>query len=133
MQITNKENVIEQIKVASELIASFCYELTKEFHNVKYFATNGNHDRLDKKEDALHDERYGDLINWAVDIMLANVDNFHYLSHRNLDNGIADINVLGRTYLACHGDFDPMSKQGVANLSFMLGVFPTAILRRKYE
>lgn len=129
LQITNKENVIEQIKIASELIASFCYELTNEFNSVKYFAINGNHDRLDKKEDALHDERYGDLINWAVDIMLANVDNFHYLNHRNLDNGIADINVLGRTYLACHGDFDPMSKQGVANLSFMLGVFPTAILR----
>lgn len=129
LQITNKENVIEQIKKVSELIGSFCYELTKHFEKVKYYSVVGNHCRLDKKEDALHDERYGDLINWAVELMLSHIDNFYYYKHRNLDNGIVDINVLGKTYIATHGDFDAMTKQGVANLSFMLGIIPYAMLR----
>ena len=34
LAITNRENVIEQIKIASELISSFCYELTKYFSHV---------------------------------------------------------------------------------------------------
>lgn len=129
LQITNKENVIEQIKLSTELIANFCYELSNNFTSVKYYAVNGNHCRLDKKEDALHDERYGDLVNWAIEMMLSNVKNFHYLKHRSLDSGIADINVLGKTYIACHGDFDAMSKQGVSNLSFMLSYIPYAILK----
>lgn len=29
LQVTNRENVIEQIKIATELISSFCYELSK--------------------------------------------------------------------------------------------------------
>lgn len=127
--ITNRENVMEQIKIASEYIASFCYELTKEFEVVKYYAVTGNHERIDKKEDAIHDERYGDIVNWAVELLLQHIDNFHYFKHRNLDTGIVDINVLGKTYIGCHGDFDAMSKQGVANLSFMLGFIPYAILR----
>ena len=127
--ISNRENVMEQIKLAAEYIATFCYELTKKFETVKYYAIVGNHERCDKKEDALHDERYGDIVNWAVEMILSHVENFHYLKHRNLDSGIVDINVLGKTYVGVHGDFDPMSKQGVANLSFMLGWIPYCVLK----
>ncbi len=127
--ITNRENVVEQIKIASEYIASFCYELTNTFESVKYYAVVGNHERMDKKEDALHDERYGDIVNWAVELLLSHVDNFGYFKECNLDSGIVDVNVLGKSYIGCHGDFDPMSKQGVANLSFMLNRIPYAVLR----
>lgn len=127
--ITNRENVIEQIKLAAEYIASFCYELTKHFENVKYYGITGNHERIDKKEDAIHDERYGDLVNWSVDMILNHIDNFHYFKHRNLDSSIVNINVLGKTYLGVHGDFDSATKQGVANLSFLVGFVPYAILR----
>lgn len=129
LAITNRENVVDQIKIAAEYIANFCYELTKYFENVKYYAVVGNHERWDKKEDALHDDRYGDLVNWAVNMILSHIDNFHYFNHRNLDSGIVDINVLGKTYLGVHGDFDSATKQGVANLSFLVGFVPYAILR----
>ena len=127
--ITNKENVVQQIKLATEYIANFCYELTKKFEKVKYYAITGNHERMDKKDDALHDERYGDIVNWAVSIALHHINNFYYFSHRNIDTGIVDINVLGKTYIGVHGDYDPMTKQGVANLSMFLGFVPYAILR----
>lgn len=127
--ITNKENVIEQIKLSTEIISSFCYELTKKFEVVQFFNVSGNHSRLDKKEDALHDERLDDLIGWAVSLCLSHIENFHYMNHRNIDIGIAEINVCGKTYIATHGDMDAMSRQGVANLSMLLGFIPYAILR----
>lgn len=127
--ITNKENVIDQIKISAEYISKFCYKLSKNFSQVKYYAVTGNHERLDKKEDSLHDERYGDLVNWCVSVLLSHINNFTYLNSRNVDTGIVDINVLGKTYIGIHGDMDSTSKAGIGNLSMMLGFIPYAILR----
>lgn len=127
--ITNKENVIEQIRSATELISSFCYELTKYFEIVNYYSVSGNHTRIDRKDDALHNERLDDTIAWAVSLSLNHIENFHYMKHRNLDIGLADMNVCGKTYIACHGDYDPMTKQGVSNLCMLLGFIPEGIFR----
>lgn len=127
--VTNRENVIEQIKISSEIISSFCYELTKIFEGVYFSNVSGNHSRIDRKEDALHDERLDDLIGWIVSLSLSHIENFYYMQHRNLDIGIADINVCGKSYIAVHGDMDAMSRQGVSNISMLLGFVPYAILR----
>lgn len=37
IQISNKENVIEQVKLAIEYISSFCYELTNHFEHVYFY------------------------------------------------------------------------------------------------
>lgn len=124
--ITNRENVIEQIKLASELIASFCHELSKHFNKVYITNVSGNHSRIDKKEDALHDERLDDLISWAVEALLNHIDNIVVL-HENIDTGIAVMNVRGKKYVNVHGDFDPFSRNGIANLVLMLGFAPYAI------
>lgn len=128
IQISNRENVIEQIKLAIELISSFCYELTKEFSQVYLYNVSGNHSRLDKKDDSIHDERFDDLIGWDIGRTLSHIENFHMVKHRNIDIGIADINIRGKSYIAVHGDFDGFSKSGVLNLSSMLGFFPYAVL-----
>lgn len=127
--ITNRENVIEQIRLATELISSFCYELTKHFEVVQFYNVSGNHTRIDRKDDSLHNERLDDTIGWAVSLSLNHIENFHYMKHRNLDIGLADLNVCGKTYIACHGDYDPMTKQGVSNLCMLLGFIPTGIFR----
>ena len=124
--ITNRENVIEQIKLASELIASFCHELSHHFNKVFISNVSGNHSRIDKKDDALHDERLDDLIGWAVEMLLHHVDNIVML-HRNLDIGISDLNIRGKNYIAVHGDYDSFNKSGVANLVLLLGFAPYAI------
>ena len=126
--ITNKENVIEQIKKSIEYISSFCYELTKEFQNVFFYNVSGNHSRIDKKEDALHDERLDDLIGWDIARTLKHIDNFHSMDHRKLDIGIADISIYGKSYIAVHGDADSMTRQGAANLSMLLGFFPYGVV-----
>ena len=129
IQITNKENVIEQIKIAIELITSFCHELTKHFSHVYFYNVSGNHSRLiESKDNALHKERLDDLIGWDVERSLSHIKNFHVMSHRHLDIGIADIVVRNKSYIAVHGDNDMFNKQGVLGLSSMLGFFPYAVL-----
>lgn len=127
--ITNKENVIEQVQKATELISSFCYELTKIFEVVQFYSVSGNHSRIDRKDDALHAERLDDTIAWAVSLSLNHIDNFHYMKDRNLDTGIVDINVCGKSYVCIHGDNDSMTKQGISNLVMMLGYIPEGIFR----
>lgn len=126
IQVSNRENVIEQIKIATELISSFCYELTKYFETVFMSNVSGNHSRMDRKDDAIHDERMDDIISWGVELSLKHIDNFHVLK-RNLDTGIADLSIRGKSYIAVHGDYDSFNKSGVSNLCMSLGFLPYAI------
>lgn len=129
VQITNKENVIDQIKVATEYLSSFCYSLTENFESVFFYNVSGNHSRIDKKEDSLHDERLDDIIGWAVNLSLSHISNFHYMKHRMIDSGIADLSVCGKFYIAVHGDMDSNTNQGISNLVLALGFIPEAILK----
>lgn len=126
IQVSNRENIIEQIKIATELISSFCYELTKYFETVFMSNVSGNHSRMDRKDDAIHDERMDDIISWGIELSLKHIDNFHVLK-RNLDTGIADLSIRGKSYIAVHGDYDSFSKSGVSNLCMSLGFLPYAI------
>lgn len=129
IQVSNKENVIEQVKIAIELIGAFCYELTKYFNHVYLSNVVGNHSRLiENKEDSIHDERLDDLIGWSVGKNLEHIENFHMLTHRKLDIGIADLCVRNKTYIVVHGDNDQFNKQGLLNLCSMIGFFPYACL-----
>ena len=124
--ITNQENVIQQIKFASELITAFIYELSHAFNRVIVTSVSGNHSRLDKKEDALKDERLDDLVIWYVDAALKNVNNVDIITN-NPDTTFAVMDIRGKKYINVHGDYDAFSKNGVASLSMMLGFFPYAI------
>ena len=126
IQVTNRENVIEQIKMASELISSFCYEVSKVFNKVFMSSVVGNHSRMDRKDDALHDERLDDIISWGVELSLKHIDNFYVLKS-NLDSGIAEMNIRNNIYVAVHGDYDKYSNAGVSNLCMHLGFIPYAI------
>ena len=53
IQVTNRENVIDQIKIAANLITDFCFELSNYFKKVTITNVSGNHSRIDKKEDAI--------------------------------------------------------------------------------
>lgn len=128
LRITNRENVISQIKRCSELVASFCYELTKIFSTVNLVSVDGNHSRIDKKEEAMGEERLDSLIPWAVSMALHEVENFKYIQDNNINNGIALINIRGKYYISVHGDYDSFNKAGVQNLITMIRVVPYGIL-----
>jgi predicted phosphodiesterase len=118
IQIANKENVIEQVKGASELIAEFLAELSKHFKTVTYVSVAGNHSRLDTKENSPLDERMDDLIGWYLSARLQNFDNVVIGGANNIDSTMYLLDIRGKAYLGVHGDFDG-SMTKIASLQAM--------------
>lgn len=105
--VTNKENVIEQVKGVSELIAEFIAELSKHFRSVTFVSVAGNHSRIDpNKDNALVSERLDDLVEWYLGARLQNFDNVVIGGGEKVDNTMYLIDVRGKTYCGVHGDFD---------------------------
>lgn len=109
--VTNKENVIDQIKGVSELIAEFLAELSKHFKTVTFASVAGNHSRITpNKDNALLDERLDDLVEWYLAARLQNFENILIGSaddsFTKIDSTMYLINVRGKTYCGVHGDFD---------------------------
>lgn len=125
--ITNRENVIEQIKLASTYISDFCYELTNRFSNVYFVSASGNHSRIDRKDEALHDERLDDLISFIIETALGHIKNFKVLKD-NYDTSLACFSVRGQLFYACHGDYDNFSKQGISDLVMFTKQFPYCVI-----
>lgn len=121
IQVTNKENVIEQIMGASELIAEFIAELSKHFRTVKFVSVSGNHSRVEpNKENALVEERLDDLIEWYVAARLQNFDNVEIGYGDKIDATMYLINVRGQNYCGVHGDFDGSASK-VQSIQTMIG------------
>lgn len=131
IQVSNRENVIEQIKIASEVITWFCVELAKHFGFVNIYECAGNHSRLiSNKDAAVHDERLDNLITWIIKQMTSHIDTIkvHDDDYIRIDSGISVFELYGKEYVAVHGDYDVLNKTGVGNLSMMLGKIPYAIM-----
>ena len=128
IQVSNKENVIEQVKLSAELITNFAVELSKYFKHIFIIGVAGNHSRLiSNKDKDIKDERLDSLITWIVEQMTGHIDNIVIL-HRNIDSGISDLLVREKTYINVHGDNDAMNSNAVGKLCMMLGFFPYAII-----
>ena len=105
--VTNKENVIEQIKGVSELIAEFLAELSKHFRQVTYVSVAGNHSRIDPDKDkTLISERLDDLVEWYLAARLQNFDNIIVGGGEKVDCTMYLIDIRNKTYCGVHGDFD---------------------------
>lgn len=119
--ITNRENVIEQIMLASELMLSFVKAFVDKGFIVTFTNICGNHSRMDKKEEAIKDERMDNLIGWFVSTHLANYTNFKYI--RSQDTTFAEV----QGFWFVHGDNDNFGKSGLSNLVLSKGYKPSAI------
>lgn len=129
--VTNKENVIEQIKGVSELIAEFLAELSKHFRQVIFVSVAGNHSRIDPNKDrALVSERLDDLIEWYLNARLQTFENIVIgtpditttaaANSVKIDNTMYLIDIRGKTYCGVHGDFDGSAGK-VQSLQTMVG------------
>lgn len=128
IEVTNKENIIDQMKLSIEYITSFCYELTKHFEKVFFAASSGNHTRLQAKDLAQHSERLDAFIAWDVCRTLEHLENFVPLLHRSIDDSIADLYIDGKNFLLIHGDYDTPTKQGYLRLANMVKRFPDYVI-----
>ena len=104
--VSNRENVIEQVVGASELISEFLAELSKHFRCVYFSSVAGNHSRLEEKDKASIHERMDDLIEWYLKARLQNFENIMFDHYRKIDDTMYLLDIRGKTYLGVHGDFD---------------------------
>lgn len=125
VQVANSENVIDQIKIVSELLTSFVFELSKMFNTVRVSSVSGNHSRLDRKEDAMKDERMDDIPIWYMKAKLSSLDNIEF--EIEYDNTFSTMNIRDKMYVHLHGDYDSFDKNGLSNLMLMLGWIPDVV------
>ena len=138
ISVTNKENVIEQIKGVSELIAQFLAELSKHFRQVVFVSVAGNHSRLNPNKDmSLVSERMDDLVEWYLGARLQSFENVvigtpgeivcEAANSVKVDDTMYLLDVRGKTYCGVHGDFDG-SPGKIQSLQTMAGKPVYAVL-----
>lgn len=125
-RLDNRENVVEQVMRASELLTTFVYELSKEFLHVYVTSVVGNHSRIGLKDEVLRNERLDLIIPWYMESALSANANVHFLTDE-YDTTIRTLTVRGHEYWLVHGDFDSFSKSGLSKLALMVGHIPYAV------
>lgn len=119
--VTNKENVIDQIKGVSELISEFLAVLSEHFTSVVFTSVSGNHSRLNPNKDMTrYDERLDDLVEWYLAARLSGISNIVIDSDGRIDPTMCLIDIRGKLYCGVHGDYDG-SEAKVRALQAMVG------------
>lgn len=127
IQVTNRENIIEQIITASELLAAFIIKLSPHFHDIYVCGVSGNHSRIAKKDDALKDERLDHLTLWYANAALSSYENVTVCLDE-LDSTVATFEFKGCLYVVVHGDYDAFNETAVQRLVLWLGYKPDVII-----
>ena len=128
VQLSNRENFIDQIKLIAESLTSLIFEISKHFKNVYVTGVSGNHSRLTpSKEESVKAERADDLVLWIISKMLSHVDNV-FVDTDVLDNTVTEITVRGKDYVLTHGDMGNPTDASIGKLITMLGHIPYAVL-----
>lgn len=127
ISVTNKENVIEQVKLACEYISDFVYELGKHFKTIELRGVSGNHSRLEDKEDALLGERLDTLILWFIKSMLKNAENISVIDE-DIDDTLSAFFVRDKLYFGVHGDFDTTSDVSISKLILWAKMTPYCVV-----
>jgi predicted phosphodiesterase len=127
VQLQNRENVIEQIQLASEITSDFIYNIAKHCENVIVNSVGGNHSRLSKKDEVMRDERLDNLVIWYAKAKLNNISNIRFDDSENIDPTISKNTIRGNVYYSVHGDYDSYSESGINKLVAVTKEFPKAI------
>ena len=135
IQLQNTENVVDQVIGCSEMISDFLYGLHEYFTDIDVYGVSGNHSRMERKEDALKDERLDNLILWYLSTSLEMMEGIHIHNVSEMrDSTIAEISAGTTPIVAVHGDYDDFSRQGFEKLRTYLGYSPRiALFGHKHE
>lgn len=125
VQLQSRENIIEQIQLASEMISDFIYQIAQKCDTVFVNSVGGNHSRCGKKDEVLRDERLDNIVTWYAKAKLQNIDNVVFAENENIDSTISKNTIRGKIYYSVHGDYDSYSESGINKLVMMTREFPT--------
>ena len=131
LRLQNNENVVRQIKIASEYIGNFVNELVKmeAFEEIEVRSVAGNHSRLSQnKEEHLKGEELDELIPFYLSLMFAKSDVVKVYEDSPIDSTINSFTTSGgKLFYVVHGDKDSVSKV-VSDLTLMVGRKPDGII-----
>ena len=111
----NREQIVKQIKLASEYAARFISEIAGFFENVEVRSIGGNHSRVSEKDDAMLGEMLDDLVPFYIRARLANCKNVH-VYERKYETGFESFYIGNKHTILVHGDYDVLSESGIAKL-----------------
>lgn len=124
VQLQSRENVVEQIQLASEMISDFIYQIAQKCDTVFVNSVGGNHSRCGKKDEVLRDERLDNIVTWYAKAKLQNIDNVIFAENENIDSTISKNTIRGKIYYSVHGDYDSYSESGINKLVMITKEFP---------
>lgn len=126
LRIENNLDLMEQFKLASEVISSMVLKLTPHFNEIHIYVTEGNHSRIfQNKEDSLVGENMDVLLPWYLK---ARMQNFTSVKVHDNDfvKDIAMFKVRNELVMASHGDKDSPNSV-VQNYTLLFGQQPDLI------
>lgn len=126
IDVTNREDVITQTMLASEMATEFVYDLSRVFEEVHVNSVNGNHSRLGKKDDALKTERLDRIVPWYMKTALCYCDNIFV--HDAVDPSLDICKIEGEEFFLIHGDYDAFTDSGIKNLIGLVGRKPYGVI-----
>lgn len=123
VRVANEEDVVTQIKIVAETLAKMLIEFCREFEEVEFSMTRGNHARIiPNKKESIDKENFEEFIIWYLEAKLSSLKNL-ILKKNEMDDEIIVTNILGYNCFGVHGDKDKINNV-VENLSLMLRIIP---------
>lgn len=124
-RVQANEDIIEQVKQASEKLAEVISELADAFPNIVYYNVIGNHARTSaKKSDVGISENFEYLVPWFLEARLSHLDNLDIISDKD---GYIEAKIFKDDLVFVHGNFDPADR-AVVRLPQLLGYVPNLII-----
>jgi len=120
IRIENSKDIISQIIEVSEIVTQFLTILGRNFAKVHVNSVSGNHSRLNEKDNGLRTERLDDLVFWYCETRFSHCSNI-YFKRNDIDPSISDFEILGKKYIAVHGDYDSNNKESARKISELTG------------
>lgn len=128
VRLQNRENVIEQVKTAADILSDFLYLMCHHFDKVRVVSVAGNHSRVGLKDEVLSDERLDDLVVFIADRSLHHVDNIEFEhDYDRFDPTVGEYTIRGKSYVLVHGDYDCDSAAGIAQLGMWMKHLPDVV------
>jgi hypothetical protein len=123
-RVQANEDVIEQTKYVSEVLAEVLSTLANEFPVIKYYNVIGNHGRTGNKHDVGIKENFEYLIPWFLEARLKDFDNIEIITDQD---GYITTKIFDEDIVLVHGNYDRVD-QCVTRLPQVLGYVPSYII-----
>lgn len=120
IRIESREDLVRQIKIASELVSMFVNGISGCFSQIDVYGVGGNHSRVMDKDNSTLGEMLDDLIPFYVNARVGNLDNIK-IHERQDDTGFESFYIGNLHTVLVHGEFDSMSESSIAKLERLLG------------